>query len=390
MGAERPDAARLVARMDARWDAAELERALGRVHREARDRRVRRVVSLAAVSLAAAAVLSVVVTSAGGMGERRASGRAVIELADGSRIEQSEDGAAIVEEVSETHVRVRAARGSLRCDVTPRAERRFEVHAGDVTVTVLGTAFTVEVLADARARVAVERGRVRVNWPGASIELGAGEHGTFPPDEMHAPPVTVADDAALPIAGGDTEREPAGDALEPSEESEPAGGEAAPAERPTARPTEREGDWRLLAHAERYDDAFTSLRDETSIDRVEDLLLAADVARLSGHAAAALPYLDRVLRDHPDDARAPVASFTRGRLLAQLGRHHEAAIELTRAHQMEPDGSLAEDALGRAALEHQAAGEDAPARATASRYLAAHPEGRWAARLRPLLEATSH
>ena len=380
MGAERPDAARLVARMDARWDAAELERALGRVHREKRDRRVRRVVG--AVSLAAAAVLAVVVSWGGGASERRPSGRAVIELADGSRIEQSEDGAAIVEEVSETNVRVRAARGSLRCDVTPLAERRFEVRAGDVTVTVLGTVFTVEVLADARASVAVERGRVRVSWSGGSTDLGAGEYGTFPREEMHASSVPEAPEPAR-VGGSDTEREPTAQALEAIEVSEPTGGEG-------ARPTPREGDWRSLARAERYDDAFASLRAERSIDRVEDLLLAADVARLSGHAAAALPYLDRVLRDHRDDTRAPVASFTRGRLLAQLGRHHEAAIELTRAYQMEDAGSLAEDALGRAALEHEAAGEGGPARATARRYLAAHPEGRWAARLRPLLEAASH
>ncbi len=406
MAAERDGAARLIARMDARWDAAEVERALGRVHREVRRRRVRALLGASALAAAAAAF---VVAWPGGPQPlaRRAS---TIELADGSRIEQSEDGAAVLEEVSPSRVRVRAARGVIRCDVTRRPERTFEVRAGDVTVTVLGTAFSVELVEDARMRVVVERGRVRVAWPGGRTELAAGEQGTFPDGaselSMSEPPERDAESSEGDAALGDTE---------PSEgDAELSDGDGAPGNAvPTAvasvpataasrahravaeAPAEveapaLEGNWRLLARAERYDDAFVALRDEPAVDRVEDLLLAADVARLSGHLTAALPYLDRVLAEHPADARAPVASFTRGRLLAQLGRHREAAVELTRAHAMDPRGSLAEDALGRAALEHASAGDHAAAREAASRYLSAHPEGRWAPRVRALLEAPSN
>ena len=47
----------------------------------------------------------------------------------------------------------------------------------------------------------------------------------------------------------------------------------------------------------------------------EDLMLAADAARLSGHPAAAVPYLRRLLRAFPSDVRGPVAAFTLGRVL---------------------------------------------------------------------------
>src|SRR6185503_5207356 len=47
----------------------------------------------------------------------------------------------------------------------------------------------------------------------------------------------------------------------------------------------------------------------------EGLMLAADAARLSGHAAESVPYFRRLLRDHARDARAPLAAFTLGRIL---------------------------------------------------------------------------
>ena len=59
-------------------------------------------------------------------------------------------------------------------------------------------------------------------------------------------------------------------------------------------------------------------------DTVEDLLVAADVARLSDHPSEALPYLQRILREHPRDERAPMAAFTLGRTLSGLGRTQEA------------------------------------------------------------------
>src|SRR6187402_1291138 len=74
--------------------------------------------------------------------------------------------------------------GSARFDVVPNHSRTFEVHAGDVTVRVLGTAFVVERSGNG-AHVMVERGRVRVSWSGGETELGEG--GDFPPSTVASP-----------------------------------------------------------------------------------------------------------------------------------------------------------------------------------------------------------
>ena len=73
----------------------------------------------------------------------------------------------------EVHVDLLA--GAIECDVEPIAERPpFIVHAGEVDVTVVGTAFKVEHK-DGQVRVHVTRGRVMVSDPSGSRFLNAGE-----------------------------------------------------------------------------------------------------------------------------------------------------------------------------------------------------------------------
>ena len=89
-----------------------------------------------------------------------------------------------------------------------------------------------------------------------------------------------------------------------------------------------------------------------------DLLLAGDVARLSGHAAAAVAPLSRAVTLHPGDPRAPLAAFTLGRVhLEDLGAPRDAAIAFARARELAPDGPLAEDALAREVEAWSRAGE---------------------------------
>lgn len=74
--------------------------------------------------------------------------------------------------------------GRLQVEVDPSGEeRKLAVVAGDVTVEVVGTLFTVERDGD-RVAVEVTRGRVRVVSPDGTRELGAGERWTNadPPD----------------------------------------------------------------------------------------------------------------------------------------------------------------------------------------------------------------
>ena len=91
---------------------------------------------------------------------------------------------------------------------------------------------------------------------------------------------------------------------------------------------------------------------------MQELLVAADVSRLSEHPAEAVPYLQRILREHPRDERAPMAAFTLGRTLSGLGRTQEAMSMFGRVHSDWPRSPLAEDALVRQAEAAAAIGDD--------------------------------
>jgi transmembrane sensor len=241
--------------------------------------------------------------------------------------------------------------GSARFDVVPNHSRTFEVHAGDVTVRVLGTAFVVERSGNG-AHVTVERGRVRVSWPGGEAELGVGEGGEFPPSIVGVPETEAS---AVPV-------------------------EALPVVAPQP--------WRDFARRGQYAQAFAALRRTPNDveDTPQDLLLSADVARLSGHPAQAVAPLRKVTARYPKDPRAPVAAFTLGRvLLDDLGRASDAAVAFGQAERLWPSGPLAGDAQARQAEALKRSGQMAQARAVAEKYLAARPSGRHAASLRAML-----
>lgn len=168
--------------------------------------------------------------------------------------------------------------------------------------------------------------------------------------------------------------------------------EPAPAEPPRERlrPPERSPDppvtdWRDAARQGNFREAYATLTyggGEIG-DDVDDLLLAADAARMSGHADEALAPLERIARDHADDPRVPLAHYTLGRVyLHQLGQPRDAAAAFARARELGLDSSLAEDALARETEAWSRAGDDDRARARAEEYLRAYPDGHWARSVR--------
>ncbi len=136
------------------------------------------------------------------------------------------------------------------------------------------------------------------------------------------------------------------------------------------------GDWRALARDGHFADAYQLLHRGERQVKIADLLLAADVYRLSGHPAEAIAPLQTVATEHSGDPRAPLAAFTLGRiLLDDLGRPAAAARAFRRAGEVDPDGTMAEDALAREVEAWSKAGDDARAREAAERYLAKYPRG---------------
>ena len=112
-------------------------------------------------------------------------------------------------------------------------------------------------------------------------------------------------------------------------------------------------------------------------ETAEQLLAAADGERLSGHPAQGAAILQRLLREHGRDARAPLAAFTLGRLLLmELDRPREAAAAFAQVRALAPGGDFAEDALAREIEAWRRAGDGDRARARAEEYLRIYPRGR--------------
>lgn len=278
----------------------------------------------------------------------------LLKLTDGSDVTSKSSDARIEPvEVTPTMVTLRLEAGSARFSVAPDPSRTFRVLAGDVTVTVLGTVFTVGYEGQG-VRVQVERGRVRVNGPEGERTLGV-DQGTVMAARAPANPGVVAPPADTAIIDLDKEdRAPSSAVRGPS--------------------------WRALARDGDYQAALARLKlegAETVRDVPEDLLLAADVARLGGQPDRAVGPLSRIISAHASDSRAPLAAFTLGRtLLDQLGRPRQAAKAFATAQRLDTTGSLSEDALAREVECWSRAGETEQARSRAEAYLSRYPNGR--------------
>ena len=102
-----------------------------------------------------------------------AGGSTRLEIGDAVILVGAETTAEI-QQGTEGAIRVALAKGLVDCEVAPRGPRPpFEVLAGDVTVTVVGTKFQVERQAD--VKVTVARGKVSVRSPSGERQVAAGE-----------------------------------------------------------------------------------------------------------------------------------------------------------------------------------------------------------------------
>lgn len=266
----------------------------------------------------------------------------ILYLQDGSRVASVEatSEVALAEESAGRTV-VKLLRGRARFEVARKPERLFVVQAPPVTITVIGTAFTVEQVAD-RVGVLVERGTVRVDWGVGSKLLEGGQTGWFPP--------LVVDTDVSP--------------------GPPAPRSAAPLPKPTRlrpAPPPETGEAVAVVPAERPASA-------------EALLLAADAARAAGHPAQGARLLKQALEQYPSDPRGPLAAFSLGRvLLMDLAHPREAAAAFAEVRRLAPSGPFAEDALAREVEAWRNAGELARARERAEEYLRLYPGGHRAA-----------
>jgi transmembrane sensor len=285
----------------------------------------------------------------------------VLSLSDGSRVDLAGNARFASLESNGTSFVAVLERGSAHFEVRPGGPRHWQIECGLATVEVVGTGFDC-ARAPGKLRVSVQHGAVLVRGervPDRARRLAAGE--TL---EVLDPPAPE-ESSNYPI-----------DAPETS----PATTVAAAPRRDLVA-----GDanvWRELARGGHHREAFAALGPqgllrETRRLGVADLLVLADVARLSGHAAEAVAPLERILRDFPGDPQAPLAALALGRLeLDTLDRPAKAASALNRALSLGVPRSLREDVRTRLVEAYARAGNRAAARAAATTYLREYPDGR--------------
>ena len=327
--------------------------------------------------------------------------RGLLQLSDGSLASALDEQSQL--ELLTTHpdrVLIRL-HGAASFQVAKNPKRLYRVETERVAVEVLGTRFVVRELVDHKVHVAVSEGRVRVLWGNQQRELDAGSSGDFPLESVRSE-VGVVTSAPPPPSERAVSNEPASDSVaalpEPLGRLVSATTQTARMARTQAvvssavpgslvptvasRPTE---DWKALAEQGKFEQAYQQSFGRGShgvfphggeLDPAE-LLLLADVARFSGHPSDAVPPIQRLLREHPSDPRSPLASFTLGRiLLDDLGQPREAAQNFRHVEELDPDGPLTQDALGREVEAWSRAGEQSLARTRAEEYVRRYPTGR--------------
>jgi transmembrane sensor len=356
------------------WTAERSRSALANVHTKLaqRSRIDRRAIVILAAAACGLLALLVWPTRAPELAEKAPEAPALtrdgrtLRFADGSAVHLLDDRSEVeVLATSAQLVELRLSQGRGHFSVTPHEQpRRFVVRVDDLTIEVLGTAFTV-VREPGRVHVSVERGKVQVRTSREQRLLVAGEAAWF--GETLEPAVAAqVDEPALPVSPEPPAAKPASEGAEARE--------------------------RFLEHARgrRYARAMQVLRERPGVvhDNAEELMLAADSARLSGDAAAAVPFLRRVAEQHARDSRAPLAAFTLGRiLLFELGRPGEARAAFALTQKLSARGALAEDALAREVEAARGAGQRDAVRTLAHEYLTRYPEGRRRAEVMRLRDA---
>lgn len=285
---------------------------------------------------------------------------ATLRLSDRSALTLHPDATLVPTRNDGRAVEFQLRQGAADFEVTPGGPRRWRIDCGVATVTVVGTAFTLE-RGPSSLRVRVSHGTVWVDgpWvPGGHRVLTAGQSLAVS-RPLPAPPSAVVAAPTPPPP------RPAPRAVPPA---------APPVWRAQAQRGDVQGAWASLG-----DQGFAR---EATTSSPAVLLELADVARRTRHHDLAAPLLERFVREHPDHPEAAMAAFTLGRdELTLRSRPASAATWFQRALALRPPRSLEEDLRARLAEAHLAAGDSRAACAVARESLAAFPQGRHASRL---------
>lgn len=282
-----------------------------------------------------------------GQAFHRVAAAETVRLADDSRIVTTPSGAVEVLENSKAKLALHLISGAARFEVTPGTGRHWSVEAGELSVEVTGTIFTVERGA-AGAKVSVERGTVIVR--GARVpdgvrrltageELSVGPIASAPPAPAAAPaPVVEAAPPPLPaptpvVVAVPIHSPPPSPAPVAAPEPPPAAVEPTPGivPSPPSPPP-------LLPAPQ------TAVPDRAVLQSPASMMADADLLRRQGRQADAIALLASVTERWPSSPEAPLAALTAANLSEDSGNLEAAHRWYQRALDLGLSGPLAETA----------------------------------------------
>ena len=261
-----------------------------------------------------------------------------------------------------------------------RLQRRYRAAGATLSVTGVGLALALVFGGQIRHELAARGLMPRLGAP-ASVEVGAPKAAAKPMAVPASEPALAAAPVVVPTsASARASAEPAAPAQRPVE------GHLLQ-QRLVPRRQVAAARWATLAGEKRFGEAYGLLRQVPlrDLSDPDDLMLAADVARQAGRPERAVPFLERVVKEHPTEVAAQLAGFSLGKVyLDNLDEPALAARSFADVRAMAPGGGLAQDALAREVEAWARAGETARARDAALEYARLYPHGRRLAAVRDL------
>lgn len=322
-----------------------------------------------------------------------------VAFEDGTRMQLDRRSAGRVLAGDRKRVRMVLDRGRVQAEVRKNTGSRWVVEAGPYSVTALGTRFSVAWAAgESSLDVAVTRGVVRVDGPdlpaaGAELRAGQklhlGEAASSKPviaaradTPAHKPAPVPAARPVLPATASQAEPVPtAPEQPEPVDHTKVAGLERLEPD-----------SWQELSVLGRHAEAV-ALAERSGIDQLvaslpaDDLWLLVESARIAHRGDVTVRALMAVRRRFAGTTRATTAAFLLGRAALELNHDPSSAVDWFQVYLNDaPNGTLAEEALGRQIDACRRAGQDERARRAARDYLRRYQQGVFAVQARKALE----
>ncbi|WP_437306820.1 FecR domain-containing protein [Sorangium sp. So ce388] len=315
-----------------------------------------------------------------------------VRFSDGTSLALDVNARARVVAADARGARVLLEGGRLTASVTHTATSTWNFDVGPFDVLVTGTRFELSWSpAREELKLVLREGSVAVSGPlvGGPRTVAAGEtlevfcqeqrfELTRGEPSVAAPPPPPSTPIAPPSPGA-------------SGPAPAAPGDSAVTAKAADASPRRPG-WRDLVAADRYEEAMTAAEAEgfdglVARASAADLLLLADVARFSRKPGRAAAALSATRARFAGSGEAAKAAFHLGRMAFDQRRAYAEAERWFGVYLGEqPDGSFAQEALGRVIECRASMGLTSGAREAARRYLALYPAGPHAAHAESLLE----